>query len=88
MEWENYKNIAKRVKELEKQNKSDVKQEPVKDIHGDCDYVWAPEKGEAIIIYIFVMIFGSIFNARVLIWIVATVVFGNFMSKHSNTPKK
>lgn len=83
MKWEDYQNIAKRVKELEKQNKGDVKQEPAEDIHGDCDYIWAPGKGEAIIIYIFVMIFGSIFYARVLIWIVATIVFANFMSRHS-----
>lgn len=81
MDWEDYENIAKQVKELNKQN-GNIKQEPAEDIHGDCDYVWAPEKGGAIAIYIFVMIFGSIFNARILIWIVATLIFSNCMDKH------
>ena len=56
-------------------------QEEKLDIHGDCDYVWAPEKGAATIIYIAVMIFGAIFNARILIWIVATLVYFNFIDK-------
>ena len=54
------------------------------DIHGDCDHVNTLENGSAIIIYILVMIFGSIFNSRWLIWIVATLVFSNFISRHDN----
>lgn len=82
MDWERYENIAKQVKELEKQQKVNEVQEPKKDIHGDCDYVWAPEKGGATILYIAAMIFGAIFNARILIWIVATLVYFNFMNRH------
>jgi hypothetical protein len=82
MDWEDYKKSAKRVKELNEKN-GFTKQQPSENIHGDCDYVWAPEKGGATVIYLFVMIFGSIFNARVLVWIVATLVYANFMSKHS-----
>lgn len=81
MDWEDYENIAKQVKELNKQNSS-IKQEPAEDIHGDCDYVWAPEKGMATIIYIATMIFGSIFNARILLWIVATLVYFNFINRN------
>lgn len=82
MDWEDCKNIAKRIKELEKQYKANDVQEPQRDIHGDCDYVWAPEKGTAVIIYILVMIFGSIFNERIVVWIVATLIFSNFMDRH------
>lgn len=79
MDWEQYENIAKQVKELKKDHNSNTQQEPLKDIHGDCDYVWAPEKWTSTMIYIFVMIFGSIFNARILIWIVVTLVYSNFI---------
>lgn len=82
MKWEDYQKIAKMVKEAEKEREPEKKQLTPKELHGDCDYVWAPEKSGAIIIYILVMIFGSIFNARVLVWIVATLVFSNFMSRH------
>lgn len=86
MDLKYYESIAKQVKENEKQYKEEmnqyIKQEPAKDIHGDCDYVWAPEKGAATVMYIFAMIFGSIFNARILVWIIATLVYSNFMSRH------
>jgi hypothetical protein len=36
----------------------------------------------ATILYIFVMLFGSIFNGRILIWIIATIVFINFKTSH------
>jgi hypothetical protein len=81
MDWKHYENIAKQIKELEKKNNAGVKQEPAQDIHGNCDYIWAPEKGMATLIYVVAMIFGSIFNARILIWIVATLVYFNFIDK-------
>lgn len=40
----------------------------------------------ATILYIFVMIFGAIFNDRILIWVAATVIFFNF--KYSRWHKK
>lgn len=68
----------KRAKEEEeKKRASGVRQE---DIHGDCQYVWAPEKGAATIMYIAAMIFGAIFNARIVIWIVLTLIYFNFMN--------
>jgi hypothetical protein len=82
MSWERYENIAKQVKELERKQKENEVQEPKKDIHGDCDYVWTPENGTATILYIVTMIFGAIFNARILIWIVATLVYFNFINRH------
>lgn len=80
MDWKNYENIAKQVEEFNKQN-DNIKQKPAEDIHGDGDYVWAPEKGGATIMYIAAMIFGAIFNARILIWIVATLIYFNFIDK-------
>jgi hypothetical protein len=77
MDWEHYENIAKQIKELEKKQNVNVKQEPAQDIHGDCQYVWAPEKGTATVMYVLAMIFGSIFNARILVWIVATLIYFN-----------
>lgn len=80
MNWEDYENIAKQVKELEKKHNDKSKQETSKDIHGDCQYIWAPEKGGATILYIFAVIFGSIFNARIIIWIISTLVYFNFIN--------
>jgi hypothetical protein len=81
MKMEDYKNIANRVKELDAQNNHKEEQEPVENFHGDCDYVWAPEKGTATIMYIAVLLFGSIFHARVLIWFAATIVYFKLIDK-------
>lgn len=81
---EDYNNIAKRVKELEKQHNQNNTQEPNENFYGDCDYVWAPDKGMATVIYIAVMFFGSIFHARVLIWIAATLIYFNFINRHKS----
>ncbi len=82
MKWEDYQEIAKKVKESEKEWKPEKKELTNEEFYGDADYVWAPEKGTAIVIYILAMIFGSIFHARILVWIVATLIFSNFMDRH------
>ena len=72
MDWKIYEEIAKEAREKAKEKEKEEKQ---RDIHGDYDYIWAPEKGVATVIYILVMFFGSILHARVLLWIVATLVY-------------
>lgn len=74
MDWKSYENIAKQVNELSAEQ-NNTKKDQVVDIHGDCDYVWAPEKGMKTILYIACMLFGSIFHARILVWIVATLIY-------------
>lgn len=36
----------------------------------------------ATILYVFVMLFGSIFHGRVLVWIISTIIFINFKTGH------
>jgi hypothetical protein len=74
MKWEDYEEIGRMVRE---QNEKYKPEQTNEDFFGDCDYIWAPEKGMATVIYILVMVFGSIFHARVLLWIVATVIYFN-----------
>lgn len=83
MSWEHYQNIAKRIKEIEKQQAINTVQEPKKDIHGDCDHVWTPENGTATLFYVIALIFGAIFNARVIIWIAATLIYFSFINRHN-----
>lgn len=83
MKWEDYEKMAQRYKELQKDSHAhEEEQQNKKDFYGDCDSMWAPEKGGALIIYILAMLFGSIFHARILIWIVSTLIYCNFTSRH------
>lgn len=50
--------------------------------HGDCDHPNTMENGPAIVLYIFVMIGGAIFVDRLIIWIIATIIFCNFIMRH------
>lgn len=52
------------------------------DFHGDCDNPNSLENGPAIILYIVTMVGGSIFNDRLIIWIVATLIFLKFITRH------
>jgi hypothetical protein len=81
MDWNDYLKIQEEANRQAKEKEERKKAAGIKenDIHGDCQYVWAPEKGAATVMYIAAMIFGSIFNARILIWIVATLVYFNFI---------
>lgn len=81
MDFKDYQELGEMMKENQKEFDSQFgkKEEKETNIHGDCQYVWAPDKGIATVIYILVMIFGSIFNARLLIWAVATLVYFNYI---------
>lgn len=47
------------------------------------DSVYTLENSEATILYIIVMVIGTLFYDRVLIWIVATLIFVLFLTRHS-----
>ena len=56
--------------------------------HGDQDGVYSLENGSATVIWIIVMILGSIFTDRVWIWIIATVIWFNHITRHWNVGGK
>ena len=45
------------------------------DSYNECDSVYAIGNGAATILYLFVMISGAIFNDKLLIWIMATIIW-------------
>ncbi len=50
---------------------------------GKCNHPNDMENGPAFILYLIVMIGGSIFNDRWLLWIVATIVYLRWLIKHN-----
>ena len=50
--------------------------------HGDCDHPNTMENSTATVLYIIVMIFGAIFVDRWLIWILASVIYFSFITRH------
>jgi hypothetical protein len=77
MNWKDYEEIAQTVKKNTKKENVESR-----DIHEDGDYIWAPEKGMATFIYILVMIFVAIFEARILLWIIATLIYFGHYCNH------
>jgi hypothetical protein len=79
-EWHK-KGLELRKQELAK--KGIITQENKKDnFHGDCDHPNTMENGSATILYIIIMLGGTIFNDRLLIWILATIIFWKFITRH------
>lgn len=75
-----------RRKELEAKGVTMIESNPEdkdKNFHGDCDHPNTMENGQATALYIVIMLVGLIFNARWLIWIVASVVYFRFITRHS-----
>lgn len=54
------------------------------DSYGDCDHPDTMEDSTATVLYIFVMLGALIFTDRVLIWIVATIIYFRFRNIHKN----
>ena len=50
--------------------------------HGDCDHPNTMENSTATLLYLIVMIGGVIFKARWLIWIIATIIYFKFITRH------
>ena len=72
-----------RKRELEKEGLALIEFNSNKQPKQQFDHPDTMENGPATLLYIAVMLGGSIFNDRWLIWIVATVVFFKFLTRHS-----
>lgn len=80
LDW--HRDIARSIKENQSEYQKDRSEQTVESIHGDCDHPNTLENGSATVIYILVMIAGSIFYDRVLIWCLATFIWFNFITRH------
>ncbi len=76
--WE--KETREKIKVLEESKNIDDKQIETQNTH--YDHPNTMEDSSAIILYIVVMLGGVIFIDRWLIWIVATVIFVRFITRH------
>jgi hypothetical protein len=56
------------------------KQEPK--FHGNCDSPYTMENGTATFFWLVVMAVGSIFKGNWVIWIIATIVWWKFITRH------
>lgn len=54
-----------------------------KDFHGDCDSPYTMENSTATFLWIVVMVVGSIFKDNWIIWIIATVIWARFITRHN-----
>ena len=57
-------------------------EEPKKDFHGDGDHPNTLENDEATILWLVVMVVGSIFKGNWIIWIVATFIWYRHITRH------
>ena len=72
-----------RRQELKKQGIIiEEKKDKERKFHGDCDSPYTMENSTATILYIITMVGGSIFTDRILIWIFATIIWFNHISRH------
>lgn len=62
-------------------NPTPHKNEP-KNFHGDCDHPNTMEDSTATFIYVIVMVGAIIFNERWLIWVIATIMYWEFITRH------
>lgn len=87
-QWEDYLEEAKKHQEQMQKYEDELKEtsndeKPKEEnIHGDCDYIWAPSNGGATIMYLAVMIGSAIFTQRILLWVIATIIYINFITRH------
>ena len=74
-----------RKRELAKQGLTMIETPKDKEyrFHGDGDHPNTMEDSSAIVLYLIVMFGGAIFVDRWLIWIIATVIFIKFITRHN-----
>lgn len=85
MRWIKEKEHEKKQIEIEtlvKPKELGVEVQSKCDFHGDCDHPDTMENGTAFVLYIIAMVVGAIFVDRWLIWIMATVIFIGFITRH------
>ena len=64
--------------DAKKQNKQKIRQNPFE----GCDHPNSLEDSEATIVWIVVMIVSSIFKFGFIIWIIATIVWRKYITRH------
>lgn len=89
--WNDAVEFARRQKEWEKEREEryKVQGETIKDNEylkkeeiPKYDSIYTMETGSAVVLYIVVMVVGSIFVDRWLIWIAATFIFLKYLFRH------
>lgn len=73
--------IKKRDEEKE-QEKSLQKQQKIENPFKNCDHPNSLENSEATILWIIVMAVGTIFKGNWIIWIIATVIWWRYITRH------
>lgn len=73
-----------RRQDLEKQGLKlrEIDKNSHESFHKNCDHPNTMENGPATFLYILVMLGGTIFNDRWLIWIAATIIYFRFITRH------
>lgn len=66
----------------ERQKKHELNQQSSQDPFENCDHPNSLENSEATIIWIVVMVIGSIFNGNWIIWIIATIIWRKYITRH------
>jgi hypothetical protein len=71
------------VKPLFDENGNGIHLNKDRGFYGDCDHPNTPENSTATIFWIVALVIGSIFHARWMIWIVSTIVWLRFITRHN-----
>ena len=80
IDW--HRDIARRVNEGQNEFHQNDPKNTCANFYGDCDHPNTLENGSATILYIIIMLAGSIFNDRMLIWVTATFIWLKFITRH------
>ena len=70
------------LNEMHKEMPKIIPAKTIKDFHGDCDHPDTMENSTATVLYILVMIGSLIFNDFLLMWIVASIIYFRFITRH------
>lgn len=73
--------IKRRDEEYERQNKMQ-RQQNAKTFFENCDHPNSLENDEATVIWVVVMAVATIFRVNWLIWIVATIIWRRYITRH------
>ena len=81
--WEKYEKIyAEEHKELDRNKLCQMKPIDNEEFFKKCDKPGTMDNVTATIFYVIIMVVGAIFNNRLLIWIVATVIWLRHIFRH------
>ena len=80
--WESVKEKRKHSS-TNKTKPADETKKGKSNFYGDCDSPYTMENSTATFLYIVVMVVGTLFKDRWLIYIVATIIYLSFITRHS-----